>query len=62
MYNKVNFGSPDERPTIFIKGKPVLSSERALHKDFDRKNSVEKKNISLVVSLKVPDAKPNRQS
>jgi hypothetical protein len=33
----------DERPSIFIRDKPILSSERMLHKDYDRKGSVEKK-------------------
>jgi hypothetical protein len=25
----------DERPSIFIRGKPLFSSERVLHKDYD---------------------------
>jgi hypothetical protein len=33
-----------------IRDKPILSSERMLHKDYDRKGSVEK--MSVVVSLK----------
>jgi hypothetical protein len=33
----------DERPSIFISGKPLSSSERTLHKDYDRKGSVDKK-------------------
>jgi hypothetical protein len=33
----------DERPSMFIKDKPVFSSERMLHKDYDHKGSVEKK-------------------
>jgi hypothetical protein len=40
----------DKRPSIFIKDEPILSSERMLHKDFDRKCSVGKK--TLVVILK----------
>jgi hypothetical protein len=32
----------DERPSIFIRDKPVFSSERMLHKDYYRKSSVEK--------------------
>jgi hypothetical protein len=32
----------DERPSIFIRDKPNFSSERVLHKDYDRKGSVEK--------------------
>jgi hypothetical protein len=37
-----------KRPSIFIRGKANLSSERMLYKDYDRKCSVEK---NLVVSL-----------
>jgi hypothetical protein len=29
--------------SLFIKDKPILSSERMLHKDYGRKGSVEKK-------------------
>jgi hypothetical protein len=47
----------DERPSMFIRDKLVFSSERVLHKDYDRKGSVEKK--SLVVSLKGLGAKTN---
>jgi hypothetical protein len=47
----------DERPCIFIEDKPVLSSERMLHKDYNRRGSVEKK--YLVVRLKGLDAKTN---
>jgi hypothetical protein len=36
--------------------KPILSDERMLHKDYDRKCSVKKQ---LVVSLKGPFAKTN---
>jgi hypothetical protein len=32
----------DKRPSMFIREKPVLSSERMLHKNYDRKGSVEK--------------------
>jgi hypothetical protein len=39
-------GTLDERPSIFIKGKPIFSSERVLYKDYDFKDSVEKKLIS----------------
>jgi hypothetical protein len=45
-----------ENPSLFITDKPI-SSQRMLHKDYDRKGSVEKK--SLVVSLKGLDAKKN---
>jgi hypothetical protein len=41
---------------MFKRGKPIFSSEMVLHKDYDRKGSVEKK-MSLVVSLKGLDAK-----
>ena len=40
-----------ERPSIFIRDKPIFSSERLLHKDYDRKGSVVKE-IFLVVILK----------
>jgi hypothetical protein len=45
------FGSP----SIFIRDKPVFSSERMLRKDCYRKGLVAKK--SLVVGLKGPDAR-----
>jgi hypothetical protein len=48
----------DEKPDIFIKDKPIFSSERMLHKDYDRKGSVDKE-MSLVVSLKGLDSKTN---
>jgi hypothetical protein len=38
------------RSNIIIKDKHIFSSERMLHKDYDRKGSVEKKK-SLLVSL-----------
>jgi hypothetical protein len=41
----------NERPSVFIRGKPVVSSGRMLRKDYDRKGSVAKRK-SLVVSLK----------
>jgi hypothetical protein len=43
-------------PSIFIRDKPIFSSERMLHKDYYR-SSVEKKD--LVVGLKGLDAKTN---
>jgi hypothetical protein len=46
-----------ERPSIFIRDKPIYSPERMLHKDYYRKRSVEK--ISLAVGLKGLDAKTN---
>jgi hypothetical protein len=48
----------DERPSIFVRDKPIFSSERMLHKDYDHKGSLDK-NRSLVVSLKGLDAKTN---
>jgi hypothetical protein len=33
----------DERPRIFIRNKPIFSSERMLHEDYYRKGSVGKK-------------------
>jgi hypothetical protein len=50
-------GTFDERPGIFIRDKPIFSSERMLHKDYDRKDSAEKKKKSLVMRLKGLDAK-----
>jgi hypothetical protein len=47
----------DERASIFIRDKPIFLSEM-LHKDYDRKGSVEK-NKSLVTSLKGLGAKTN---
>jgi hypothetical protein len=52
----------DKRPSIFIRDKPIFSSERMLHKDYDSKDSVAKKiyiRISLVVFLKGLGAKMN---
>jgi hypothetical protein len=43
-------------PSIFIRDKPIFSSERMLHKDYYPRSSVEK---SLVVGLKGLDAKTN---
>jgi hypothetical protein len=34
----------DEIPSIFVRDKPIFSSERMLHKDYYRRSSVEKKN------------------
>jgi hypothetical protein len=47
----------DERPSIFIRDKPIFSSERVLYKDFERNGSVE--DISLVLSVKGLDARAN---
>jgi hypothetical protein len=47
----------DGRPSIFIRDKPIFSSERMLHNGYDRKGSVETK--SLVVSFKGLYAKMN---
>jgi hypothetical protein len=46
----------DERPSIFIRDKPMLFSER-LHKDNDRRGSVEK--VFVVVIIKGLGAKTN---
>jgi hypothetical protein len=32
----------DEMPSIFIRDKPIFSSERMLHKDYYRRSSIEK--------------------
>jgi hypothetical protein len=32
----------DEKPSIFIRNKPIFSSERILLEDYDRKGSIEK--------------------
>jgi hypothetical protein len=32
----------DERPSIYIRDKPIFSSERVLHKDYNHNGSVEK--------------------
>jgi hypothetical protein len=48
----------DERPSIFIRDKPIFSSERMIHKDYYRKGSVSEKK-SLVLGLKGLDTKTN---
>jgi hypothetical protein len=45
----------DERPSLFIRGKPIFSSERMLHENYYGKDSVVKK--IMVLSLKGLDAK-----
>jgi hypothetical protein len=35
----------DERPNIFIRDKPIFSSEKVLHKDYYRKGSVGMRNL-----------------
>jgi hypothetical protein len=47
-----------EKPRIFIRDKLTLLSERMLHKDYDRKDSVGK--TFLVMSLKGLGAKKKR--
>jgi hypothetical protein len=47
----------DEMPSIFIRDKPIFSSERMLHKDYYCRSSVEEK--CLVMGLKGLDAKTN---
>jgi hypothetical protein len=49
----------DEIPSIFVRDKPIFSSERMLHKDYYRRSSDEKKKENLVVGLKGLDAKTN---
>jgi hypothetical protein len=44
-------------PAAIINDRPILSSERMLGKNYDRKYSVEKK--ILAVSFKEPGAKTN---
>jgi hypothetical protein len=34
-----------QRPSIFIRDKPILPTERMLYKDYDRKGSVAKKEL-----------------
>jgi hypothetical protein len=51
MYAKCTL---DERLSIFVRDKPILSSESMLHKDYYLKGSVKK---CLVVSLKGLGAK-----
>jgi hypothetical protein len=46
----------DERPSIFTRDNPILSPERILRMDYDRKGLVEN---ALVVSLKGLGAKTN---
>jgi hypothetical protein len=50
------YREPSERRCVFVRDKPIFSSERMLHKDYYRKSSVEK---SMVVDLKRPDTKMN---
>jgi hypothetical protein len=33
----------EERPSIFVRDKPIFSPENILHKDYERKDSVENK-------------------
>jgi hypothetical protein len=47
----------DEKPSIFIRDKPIFSSERMLHKDYNARIQLEKR--SPVVGLKGPGAKTN---
>jgi hypothetical protein len=47
-----------QRSSIFNRDTLIFSSERILHKDYDRKGSVAKKK-TLVVSLKRLGAKTN---
>jgi hypothetical protein len=36
-----------QRPSLFIRDKPILSSDRNLHKDYERKGSAAKKKKTL---------------
>jgi hypothetical protein len=45
-------------PAVIVNDKPILSSERMLYKDYDRRCSFERKKI-LAVSLKGLGAKMN---
>jgi hypothetical protein len=45
---------PWRRPAVIVKDRTILSSERMLHKDYDRKCSVEKENWSSVSRGLVP--------
>jgi hypothetical protein len=49
----------DVRPSIFIGDRPLLPSERMLHKYYGRKGPVAHQIKTLVVSLKGLDAKTN---
>jgi hypothetical protein len=48
-----------ERPSIFIRDKPIFSSERMVHKDYGRKGSVGRGEKVVVVRLKGLGAKTN---
>jgi hypothetical protein len=41
--------TPDGRPNIFIRDKSIFSSERILHKDYNFKGSVAKKNRAVIL-------------
>jgi hypothetical protein len=47
----------DEIPSIFMRDKPIFSSERILRKNYYDKGSVEKE--SVIVSLKAFETKVN---
>jgi hypothetical protein len=47
----------DKWSSIFVRDKPIFTSERMLHKDYYQKGSVEKK--TLVLSLKGLSTKTN---
>jgi hypothetical protein len=40
----------DERPSMFIRDKPIFSSERVLHKDYYCRGSFGKKDLCTCVS------------
>jgi hypothetical protein len=49
------------RSSIFMRDKPISSSERMFHRDYDNKGSVEKRK-SVVVILKKLGSKKNRSA
>jgi hypothetical protein len=52
----VKQGIESDESAMYIRDKPIFSSEKMLHEDYDRKGSVEKK---LIVSLEMLDAMTN---
>jgi hypothetical protein len=52
--------TPLARATTIVNDRPIVSSERISHKDYDRKGSVAKK--TLFVNVKGPGAKTNGNS
>jgi hypothetical protein len=46
-YDSQRWVALDKTPSMFIQDKAILSSERVLHKDYDRKGSVGKKSLGV---------------